>query len=279
MAPETGERRRRGSRAGGRTRPVRLGGGGFLLACGALALLAAGAPGDELRALVRELLEYEKELAAEESRWRDEKEHLETTRALLEREREALRARVSEAEEELDRRVAEAQALEASVASARGALEEIDRASVQAGQRLLETEELLPGPLRDSLAPASRKARSAFSRSDGGRVLDRLQVVAALATDLLRALSAAHASEEVLEIEGRGRREAEVLYLGAAIGYYVARDGSEGGLIVREGRAWKPRPPSKDLGPRVRRAIEVFEKKRPAAIVELPLAGGGGRRP
>lgn len=64
-------------------------------------------------------------------------------------------------------------------------------------------------------------------------------------------------------------REAEVLYLGLACAFYADRKGNAGiGKPSPDGWKWEPRPA---LLPQIRSAFDSLDKKRPPAMVELPL--------
>lgn len=64
-------------------------------------------------------------------------------------------------------------------------------------------------------------------------------------------------------------REAEILYLGLGCAFYADRKGNAGiGRPAAGGWEWEARP---ELLPQIRSALEIIDKKRPPAMVELPL--------
>jgi hypothetical protein len=270
-------------RRSGRSRwLLRVAGGlAALLALGVVRLPSAenGAkrPADVLRALVGELIDYQVELSEEETRWQEEREHLATTIALIEKERSALDREIAAAREESETAAAEREKLEHDTAAARTALDEIGESLERQGQRLLGAFRALPGPVQDPLdAAAARVAGALSSESEEPTVLERLRLVTAFAADIERALSSVHAIKEILEIPEAGRMEVDVLCIGGAFGYYVSIDGRHAGIVARGPDGWQVLPRGGEVASQVRRARAVFQKEAPAAIVELPVLPGEG---
>jgi hypothetical protein len=142
--------------------------------------------------------------------------------------------------------------------------------------RLLKVSDRLPEPLKKPLsAGAVRMADSTSGDAQPGAVPDAVRRVAAFAADLDRILSSFHLVKELLAVPD-GRREVDVLYAGGVMGYYLFPDRRHAGLVVREHAHW--RAVARDaMVPRVREAIAVFRKEKPAQLVSLPVPAGAGQ--
>jgi hypothetical protein len=88
-------------------------------------------------------------------------------------------------------------------------------------------------------------------------------------SEIHQIVASVHTHTEVLALPD-GRREAEVLYLGSAIGYYVSADEQRAGLRVKTPDGWQiqPRP---EIAAAVKHALEVARQERPPGLVRLPV--------
>ena len=183
-----------------------------------------------------------------------------------------LEGAIAEADKDISAGAKERKELEETIARTTAVLEKVDRATTRNARRLLLSFEALPEPLKVRLETAATRMREVLSTpAKQEKTLERLQLVTTFAADLGRLQSSVHVVDEILDIEGQGPREMKVLYIGSAVGYYVSPDGLEAGLVVREKETWRAIPRTRDLAPRVRRALDVFLKKRPAELIELPV--------
>jgi chromosome segregation ATPase len=237
------------------------------------AVAERGARAQTLEDLVRQLLEYQIALSEEETRWSEERDHLERTRDLLEKAKSRLQTRVEVEEADLTRLRQERGDLDGQVSRNHSALAAVRGAARESGARLLKAYHGLPSALAATLDSASSKLRARVA-AEG--VAEAVQAVTAFVADLQRLQTSAHAVEEIVEVGEEGRREMDVLYLGSALGYYVASDGQTAGLLERDGDSWKATPRDGELAERVRLALEVYRKKVPAQLVELPIVPGSG---
>lgn len=230
------------------------------------------ASADTLRALVRQLLDYQTELHQEEMRWEEQRDHLVLTRSLLTEERSDLEARAEEMESELAEAARVDQELTRRLEVASLALAGIDARAVEVGRRLLTFADRLPPPLRTPLAVAIRRLREALATEaqDGQRV-DRLRLVLAFLADLGRVQRSAHSGHQVLAVGSGPRREVDVLYLGSVIGYWVTASGDEAGVLRPTEDGWIAERRSQGVARQIREAIGVYRKQREARIVELPI--------
>jgi len=226
---------------------------------------------ETLQALVREWINLQGQLQEEETRWQEQKAHLEMTLTLLRKEKASLDQAIASANKKRDESRSERERLSREIAAAKAPPAQMDKAIQEQGRRLLAVHDALPAPLRKPLSGASTRVRAALFGKKGDWTLpERLQLMVAFAADLDRVLGAVHLVKQVLDVGDSGAREVDVLYLGGAVGYYISPDGRESGLLTRGGKGWT-RTARNELAPAVRRAIAVFRKERPAALVDLPV--------
>jgi len=231
-------------------------------------------PTDALQGLVKELIALQVEAKSEDTRWREEKAHLETTLSLLESEGARLDRDLASAKAKADVNRTERERLAAEIEKTESLLRSTDDFVRNAGGRLLKSFEGLPAPLRKPLADGASRVRDALSaRTKGRGVAKRLQLVIAFAADLDRTLSSVHAVKQVIDAPGGERREADVLYVGGAVGYYVFPGEDQAGILVRGPKGWGVSPRN-DISRAVRRALAIFRKESVAALVELPVPPG-----
>jgi len=244
-------------------------------------------PTETLKDLVGRLIALEVEANEDVTRWEERKAHLETTLALLEKEKRRLDGSLASAERDAGVFRTEREALSRSIGEGEATLAAVDEAVGRSGKRLLDSFRRCPGPVRALTEKGAAKVRDAlYGKSDALATAERLQLVSAFTQDCRRMLGTVHALKEVVQLppdaEGRpsdganaataaGERiEADVLYLGGAIGYFVTPGDRAAGMIVRSGVGWKV-VRRNDLVGAVRRALAVFSKETPPALVELPV--------
>ena len=242
-----------------------------------LLFLAAGGddrPTDTLQALVRQLISLQVEANEEETRWQEEKAHLETTLSLLEKERAKLAPEIASAKARTDAAMTEREQLAETIGNAEAVLENTDIALRANGERLLNSYNALPDSLKKPLVLAADRVRDALFGEARSRTLPyKLRLVSAFAADLNRFLSSVHTVKEVHEVGASDPVEVDVLYIGGAIGYYVSPLELHAGVIVRTSDGWKV-VPRNHLATAVRRALAVYRKEEPAALIDLPVLPG-----
>jgi hypothetical protein len=226
----------------------------------------------DLEGLVRQLLELRRAAEEEKNLSRERCAHLETTLALYERERAVLSERLEELEKRREASGEERSKLEAGLAGDLQVLRDVDGAVSTAAERIRTLCASLPPSLVDPLAGGLSRLDARAPGDDPVRVTERLRLLNALSAEVDRVLGTAHSVKEVLEGDGADGREVDVLYLGGAVGYWVAQDDRSAGLLLR--RAGEARILRRDdLAPAIRHALAVVEKERPPELVRLPLAG------
>ncbi|MHC4501661.1 MAG: DUF3450 family protein [Planctomycetota bacterium] len=253
---------------------------------------AKESPAETLKDLVGRLIALEVEANEDVTRWQEQKAHLETTLALLEKEKRQLDESLASAERDAGVARTEREALSRSIGEGEATLAAVDEAVERSGKRFLDSSRRCPEPVRALTEKGAAKVRDAlYGKSGALTTAERLQLVSAFSQDCRRMLSTVHALKEVVQLPpdaaGRpsdgakattaGERiEADVLYLGGAIGYFVTPGDRAAGMIVRSAAGWKV-VRRNDLAGAVRRALAVFSKESPPALVELPVVAPADR--
>jgi hypothetical protein len=159
------------------------------------------------------------------------------------------------------------------VAKFEALLARTDRAIRSEGRRLLTVYELLPAALKKPRVVLAERLRAALDKDPKAEdvpVPERLRLLTTFAGSLHGALRSAHVAKRMVEDGNGRRREMDVLYMGAAVGYYVSPTGDEAGSLVRRAGVWKA-VPRDGIASEVREAIAILRKERPARLVWLPL--------
>ncbi len=228
-------------------------------------------PAETLQNLVHEHIELQLELQAEIGGWKEEKAHLETTSDLLSKELAQLKELLDAAEGDIDSASTDQASSSSRAVQSENILDSLDQAIEEYARELLEVYATLPSPLATMIGGGATRVRPiAWSRNGMSPAPERLQVATTFGADLQRLLGSIHRVQQVLELEDDLRIEADVLYIGGAIGYYVSPDGKLAGMIVREHEDWVVLPHN-DLADVIRTGFAVFSKQRPPELVSLPL--------
>jgi hypothetical protein len=156
----------------------------------------------------------------------------------------------------------------AEVDALRTARQQLLQTIREQGQELLQTQALLPPPLRDELQPSADKTADTL-QDETASPAQKLQSLANFSAQVDEVLSRMNVVREVLELDGR-RIETRVLYIGGAIGYYVSPDGERAGLRLRRAGEWQT-VPRNDAAEQIADAIAVAEKETAAHLVRLPV--------
>ena len=127
------------------------------------------------------------------------------------------------------------------------------------------------------LAASLKAEAGGIGAAAGLTAPERLRNLLAFHAQVSAFQSSFHAGAAMIEAGG-ARRQCDVLYLGLARAFAVSSDGSWAavGTPGAGGWTWTPRP---DLAARVRQAIDINKRERPAALVSLPVGIVRGAQP
>ncbi len=265
--------------------PDRYGTRGFRLASWGLAVLlfatvgVAGEPAapaapekvETLEGLVGELLVLELEDKKEREAWAEQERHLTAIQSVLADEKERLTKQLAAIDSRKQEEESERERLARTIAERNESLLRVAKAATGTARDLLAQYEALPAPLRRELTPAAEMLRTTLKDdTTASHALKRLRMAVGFGHDLQRTLSAVHLVKEVIEVREGDKREADVLYLGGTVGFYLLPSGQGAGVLRRKDGGWLVEKRD-GIADRVARGMAVKRKEKPPALTRLPV--------
>jgi hypothetical protein len=199
--------------------------------------------------------------------WQTDKETIEQTIALYERELKTI-----------DEQMSRVSTNNVQVEKERAEAEELKRASSEALERerefvsdfeglLMKQAPRLPAPLQDILKPLL--ARIPTDPKSRMTAAERLQTVVGILNELDKFNNSVSVFSERRKNAAGEEVAVETLYVGLGAAYFVneAGDFSGAGTCSATGWEWTPKPA---LAPSVREAIRIYRNERPAKFIALP---------
>ncbi|WP_193213853.1 DUF3450 family protein [Luteolibacter marinus] len=215
----------------------------------------------ELRETISKVVDVKSQTSAERLDWEARKAEMNELLGLHRRELQLLDEELSKAGQSAGGYDEQKQAAEAEIALLKQARRASREAVARNQPRMLALAKRFPAPLAGD-TEIERIMLEAWKPGDEPR--DGLQAILGMiakAEQFNRRITRAK--------EERDGREVEVLYLGLAGAYYADRSGNAGtGEPAEEGWVWASRP---ELNGEVLNAFDQLDKKRPPALVELPV--------
>ena len=144
------------------------------------------------------------------------------------------------------------------------------------GLKLLAVFDILPPTLKTPLQGLAERVRGVLEVDANVSAPERLRLLTTFAGSLHGALNSSHAGKQMVKVGDEPEREMDVLFLGAAAGYYVSPGDRRAGLLTRDAEGWHAEPRNEIAGD-VREAIAIIKKERPARFISLPLPRADGK--
>lgn len=221
------------------------------------------------RATLDKWVETRRTISAERRDWELGRETMTDRIALVQREIEALRAKVAEAEKsiaEADGKRAELVERNDSLQHAAQAL--VDTLTLQEGRtRALLAR--LPDPIRERVKPLSQRLPEDATQTKLA-LAERFQNVVGILNEVGKFNREITATSEVRTLPDGSAAEVTALYVGIGQGYYVSASGKLAGVGTAgpEGWTWTP---ANGLAADIAAAIAILANERVASFVRLPL--------
>lgn len=234
----------------------------------ALPLVGQSGPA-AVRENLREWVDVQKTISAEETDWKAEQAIMGDMLSLLRAESERLTERIDSAREAMnvadDKRAelnAEREAYRAAVDFLASRLGELE-ASIR------ELVVMLPEPLTEEIAPLLQRLPEANAEEVDVPLTQRLQTVVGILSQAEKFNSAVSLIVETMPV-GEQRREVRTLYFGLAGAFFADPAGTYAGIgaPAANGWEWSETP---DAAPRIADLIAMYENTREAAFVVLPV--------
>jgi hypothetical protein len=238
----------------------------FLLGSGVVQVEASV---EEARANLEQWVQARQLTSRLKSDWREEKEMLDQTAALFEREFEELNAQLAKAQTgtsqvDRDREALQAEQQELTEAENRAA-----EYVTQFEQRIRTLSGAFPPPLSERLEPLMKRLPEDPSNTRL-KPVERLQNLVGILNEVDK-FNGTISVESGLQRRPSGEEiQVKTLYLGLGQAYFTDQTGGFAGVGVPslKGWEWTPQP---GLGAGVLRAIAEYENARPPAFEALPM--------
>jgi hypothetical protein len=240
----------------------------WLLAAAMAVTVRAETPLNETRTTLEKWVETRQMISKARTDWQADKETLEQTAQLFERELKSTEeqlSKVSTNNVQVDKERAEAEALKKSAAESLERAREF-AASVEA--RLTRLMPQLPPPLQDILKPLISKLPTAADTKMSAA--EQLQVVVGILNELDKFNTAVSIFSEKRKNPQGEEVAVETVYVGLGAAYFVNDAGDFAGLGTPgpNGWDWTTRP---EIASSVREVIRIYRNERPARFVALPV--------
>lgn len=223
----------------------------------------------QTRSTLEKWVEARQLISKARSDWQTEKETLEQTVQLYEREVKSLDeqlSKVSTNSVQVQKEQAEAEGQQKSAGEA------LDRArTVAAGleQELIKQVPQLPAPLQEILRPLL--ARIPADSKTKATAAERMQVVVGILNELDKFNNAVSVFSERRKNPKGEDIAVETLYVGLGAAYFVNETGDFAGVGVPGPKAWEWSAKPALAAP-IREAIRIYRNERPAKFIGLPAA-------
>jgi hypothetical protein len=228
---------------------------------------AAESPYKEARSSLEKWVETRQLISKTEAEWVSDKETLQQTVQLFERELASLNEQISKFStnnSQVARERAEADALKSSSETALNVMREF-AAGLEANLKLLAPR--LPLPLQEILKPLLNRIPSeANTRMSAA---ERLQVCVGILSELDKFnIGVSLFSEKRTNPKGE-EVAVETVYVGLGAAYFVNDSGDFAGIGVPGAKGWNWQTKS-ELAETIREIIQIYRNERPARFVSLP---------
>ncbi len=214
-------------------------------------------------------VETRRVISKERQDWALGQEMLKERLALVQREIDSLREKITQTQSsvgEADKKRQELMDENEKLKSASGELAAIIGALEQRVGKMLPS---LPDPIRDRVKPLSQRL-PADAATTKLSLSERFQNVVGILNEVNKFNRELTLTSEVRSLPDGTSAEVTALYLGVGQGYYVGAGGRVAGVgrPTSEGWTWTP---ANDIAPRVSDAIAVLKNEKVASFVQMPL--------
>jgi hypothetical protein len=238
------------------------------MAMGLTIVARAESPVTEVRSTLEKWVETRQLISRTKSDWQSDKEMLEQTCQLLERELKELgeqSAKLSTNHLQVEKERAQA---EATLASSEETLDQARQfaADFEAQVRIVVPQ--FPGPLQELLRPLLDRLPS-DPASTKMAPTERMQVIVGILSELDKFNSAVSVFSEKRRDPKGEELAVETVYVGLGAAYFVSDSGKFAGTGMPgpNGWEWTSAP---EIGPLVKEVVRIYRNERPARFVSLP---------
>ncbi|MEQ8819981.1 MAG: DUF3450 family protein [Sumerlaeia bacterium] len=225
----------------------------------------------ETRDVLEKWVETKRLISKEKQQLQLSREVLDERIKLIEREIEALRGKIGEAEEsiaEADKKRVELMDENEKLKAASASLGDV-LASLEKGTKELLTR--LPEPIRERVKPLSQRLPDNPEESDLS-VSQRFQNVVGILNEVNKFHREITVTSEVRELSDGKSVEVTALYLGVGQGYYSGAKGTVAGIgTVSDDGQWTWIE-ANEAAPQIAQAIAILQNEQVASFVHVPVS-------
>ncbi len=229
----------------------------------------AGNSVDGVRTGLEKWVETRKVISLEERDWKMSRETLGERVDLVQREIDALKAKISESQQS----ISEADKKRAGLVQENEKLKEASAGLTESLVALeIRTRTLLknlPDPIRERVKPLSQR----LPENTGDTKLsfaERFQNIVGILNEVNKFNREITMTSEVRTLPDGSSAEVTALYAGIGQAYYVSADGKHAGTGTASSEGWVWTPDNR-IAPQVTEAIAILKNEQVAAFVHLPV--------
>lgn len=241
-----------------------------ILLCALGAAVAAESPNrlSDTRGTLERWVETRQLVSKTRSDWQADKETLEQTIALFERELKTVEDQMSKVSTNSTQADKERAQTEAAIKAANDSLEPAEKFAAGFEAEVVKMAPKLPQPLQEILKPALAKfpADPANTKS---KATERIQAIVQALNEIDKFNSAVTIFNEKRKNAAGVEVAVETVYVGLGAAYFVNEAGDFSGLGTpgASGWEWSIKP---DIAPSVKEVVKIYRAERTARFVSLP---------
>jgi len=232
--------------------------------------IAQGSKFDETRAHIEKWVQTRQLIARKNSNWRVEQDNIRQSIDLLKKEIGLLEKEIAATKQVDSESDAEKQRITLSLQDLKKSNKVVDDVLWTMERQALALMARFPEPLKDRTTGV--RTRIPLEEKDllGRSAAERMQNVVAMLNEADRFNSAITLTVE-LRKDAKGKdRQVQTIYLGLGQAYFADEKGTIAGAGVpgSDGWTWQTMP---ELAEKIRRVIDIYENRRPAEFVPVPV--------
>jgi hypothetical protein len=223
----------------------------------------------ETRSTLEKWVESRQLISQTRAGWQTEKETIDQTIQLFERELKSLNEQLStvstnSTQVESERTVALAEQTELV-----NAADALKRVATGLEQKLTVLAPLFPQPLAEKIQPLLKRipADPAVTKMSG---VERMQNLVGILNEVDKFNSAVTVVSEIQKSPSGAEVQVETIYLGLAQAYFVDKSGAYSGIGLPGTKGWEWTARN-ELATKIQKSIAIYKNAEPAAFVNLPV--------
>ncbi|HMP84123.1 MAG TPA: DUF3450 family protein [Verrucomicrobiota bacterium] len=245
---------------------------------GTLAVIAAGVAGspvraesavNETRSTLEKWVETRQLISKTKSDWQADKDTIEQTIALFERELKSIATQMGNVSTNRTQVDVEREKAQAEQKELQQAAETVKTLVVALETKLLSLAPAFPPPLTEKIQPLLQRIPTgdANTRVSGA---ERMQTVVGILNEVDKFNAAVTVVSEIQKSPSGAEVQVETIYVGLGQAYFVDKAGDYAGVGIPTANGWQWKE-QKDLAGKIQKSLAMYRNAAPAAFVSLPV--------